>query len=227
MIHSQTGVTVLGAGATQANLVATALDIAPLLVCADGGAQTATRYGRRPDYIIGDMDSISPLDARQLIDPRRVLLIEEQDSTDFDKCIRSVEAPFIIAVGVTAPRIDHALATLNVLVRYPKQKIAILTDTDFCFLCPPKLSLKLPIGARLSLFPMRETHGSSSGLAWPIDGIDLSPSGQIGTSNLVESQPIELEFPEPAMMVVIPAKFAREALDAIISVDGWERNRSS
>ena len=30
---------------------------APLLLCADGGADTATRHGYRPDYIVGDLDS--------------------------------------------------------------------------------------------------------------------------------------------------------------------------
>lgn len=223
MIHNSTGATILGAGEASHPVLQAALEMAPLLVCADGGAHTAIRFGHNPDYIIGDMDSLAISKVQGMIDSSRVKVIKEQDSTDFDKCVCSLDAPYFIAVGVTSPRLDHALATLNVLVRHKHKKIAILTETDFCFLGPPQLSLSLPIGGRLSLFPMNKVRGKSSGLHWPIDGLEFSPSGRIGTSNRVSDKLVELQFTEPGMLVTVDAELADQTLSSMIAADRWDK----
>ncbi len=218
-----TGVTILGAGEADAETVGAAVRMAPVLVCADGGADTALSFRRMPDLVIGDMDSLSE-NAARLIAPGRIIGIKEQDTTDFEKCVCSVEALFFIAVGVVSPRIDHSLASLNVLVRHAGKKIAILTDSDFCFLAPPELSLELPPAARLSLFPMADAEGKSSGLRWPIDGLKFSPSGNIAVSNETTDRRVFLEFAEPSMIVILPAEFAADALPAFLDAAVWDRS---
>ena len=220
MIRCETGVTILGAGQADAATIEHALELAPFLLCADGGADTALRLSRMPDCIAGDMDSLSGSAARR-VDSDRILEIREQESTDFDKCVRLAEAPFYIAAGVVFPRIDHALASLNVLVRHAGKKIALLTETDFCFLCPPEISLELPAATRLSLFPMAEASGRSWGLKWPIDGLRFSPSGAVGTSNETSCGRAVLKFPQPAVIVIVPAEFAAAALPAFLDAEAW------
>ena len=53
-----------------------------LLLCADGGANTARRYGFQPDYIIGDLDSASAATKRD-VPPDRVLEFDA-DNTGTD-----------------------------------------------------------------------------------------------------------------------------------------------
>ncbi|WP_371927640.1 hypothetical protein [Paracoccus sp. 08] len=80
------GVTVIGGGMVTPADLSVALSVAPLLVAADGGADRALAMGHAPDWVIGDLDSISD-PARRSVPAARVLEVAEQDSTDFAKCL--------------------------------------------------------------------------------------------------------------------------------------------
>lgn len=112
--HTQ-GVTVIGGGAVAAGDLRAALEIAPLLVAADGGADRARALGHAPDWLVGDLDSASS-PARAALPSARILHVAEQDSTDFAKCLARIDAPLVMAVGFTGLRLDHTLAALTVLV---------------------------------------------------------------------------------------------------------------
>ena len=214
------GATILGAGAAGVSEIERALALAPFLVCADGGAAAAMAMGRRPDCVIGDMDSLSG-EAAARIAPDTLHPVAEQDSTDFGKCVRSVAAPFYIAAGVIGPRLDHGLASLNVLARHTDKKTVLLTDTDVCFHCPPRLQLDVAPGTRVSLFPMAATSGRARGLKWRIDGLAFSPAGQIGTSNQATDAKVKLEFDNPGMVVILPSACMEAIFPALIDADGW------
>ncbi|MBT4502086.1 MAG: hypothetical protein HOC74_30415, partial [Gemmatimonadetes bacterium] len=46
----------------------------PLLLCADGGANAVARYGRVPDYVVGDLDSVTEENRDGLPDERLILV---------------------------------------------------------------------------------------------------------------------------------------------------------
>ncbi len=175
---------------------------APRLVAADGGADRLLKLGFEPEAVIGDLDSISQA-ARRLL-AGRLFAIPEQDTTDFDKALRSIAAPFVLGLGFSGARPDHALAVLHALVRHPERRCLILGGGSVTFLCPPELTLDLPRGSRLSLFPMGRVQGASAGLRWPIEGLDFAPDAQIGTSNQV-SGPVSLRFDAARMLVILPS----------------------
>lgn len=214
------GATVLGAGDAGIGEIERALALAPFLVCADGGAAAALAMGRRPDCVIGDMDSLSG-DAAARIAADKMHPVAEQNSTDFEKCVRSVAASFYVAAGVVGPRLDHGLASLNVLVRHKHKKTVLLTDTDICFHCPPRLQLDVAPGTRVSLFPMAESSGRAHGLKWRIDGLTFSPDGQTGTSNQAVDARVELEFDNPGMLVILPSAYMETIFPALIDAEGW------
>ena len=116
-VRDARGVTVIGGGEVAAADLEAALAIAPVLVAADGGADRALELGQPPDWVIGDLDSISDR-ARRLIPRERVIGVAEQDSTDFGKCLERIEAPLVLAVGFAGLRLDHTLAALTLLVRH-------------------------------------------------------------------------------------------------------------
>ena len=185
-----------------------------MLVAADGGADVALGFGLLPDAVIGDFDSISEA-ARRAIPANRQHPIPEQDTTDFDKCLRNIAAPFVVAVGFTGARIDHALAVFNTLVRHSHRRCVILGPQDVCFVCSPVLTLDLPPGTRLSLFPMGRVRGTSDGLRWPIAGLDFAPDARVGTSNEAVGGPVQLSFDAAAMLVILPADFLDAAIAAL------------
>lgn len=214
IVHSQAGVTLIGAGDVEPAVLAQALIHAPLLVAADGGAARALELGHDLAAVIGDLDSLDAA-ARSSLSPAQVHRISDQETTDFEKCLRAVRAPLLLAVGFTGARLDHELAAFSALVANPGRPILILGPEDIVFLAPPALALDLPPGTRLSLFPMGPVQGRSSGLRWPIDGLDFAPGGRIGTSNEVVASAVRLGFSAPRMLVLLPRDFLAAAIRAL------------
>ena len=212
IVQSQDAVTVLGGGSVTRRDLAFAMARAPVLVAADGGADRALAAGLMPQAVIGDFDSLSD-SAKRSLPQDRLFHITEQLTTDFDKALRSVEAPFVLAVGVTGARLDHGLAVLNALVRHQGNPCVVIGPQDVAFHVPEAVTLHMMPGDRLSLFPMAPVSGTSTGLDWPVDGLNFAPGGVIGTSNRVNAREVRLRFNQPGMLVIVP----RARLDRVIS----------
>ena len=211
IVQSTAGVTLAGGGGFSLKLLEMALVVAPRLVAADGGADRLLRLGGEPEAVIGDFDSITAEARRRLAG--RLHPIAEQATTDFDKALRSIAAPFVLGIGFSGARLDHSLAVLNGLIRHPGQRCFILGGRDVAFLAPLRLTLRLPVGSRLSLFPMGVVQGESAGLRWPLQGIGFAPDGMIGTSNEVAAPEVTLQFSAARMLVILPRSALVAALD--------------
>lgn len=182
IVHSLEPISLIGGGVVGDNDLKLALSYAPLLVAADGGAVAALAAGHDPVAVIGDFDSL-PAEDRTRIPPDRLFPIREQDSTDFDKALRSISAPVVLAVGFLGGRVDHQLAAFNTLVRHADRPCVLVGPREVIFHAPRRLELELAAGDILSLFPILPVSGTSHGLEWPINGLVLEPGGRIGTSN--------------------------------------------
>ncbi len=143
--------------------------------------------------------------------------ILEQMTTDFDKALRSVDAPFTLALGFAGARIDHGLAVLNSLVRHPDRRCLVIGPRDVVFHAPARLQLALRRGDRFSLFPMAPVTAESTGLDWPTGGIAFAPHGMIGTSNRVTEGPVTLAMDGPGMLVILPRTRLDAALTALLA----------
>jgi len=209
ILDSETPITLVGGGPVNADLLAQAVAHGKTVVAADGGVHRAQDLGVTVDHVIGDMDSVDL--AR--IDGPQMHPIAEQMSTDLDKCLRSCTAPYFIGVGFLGGRLDHQMAACHSLVEASDRQVILIGEQDLCFLAPFSLSLNLPVGTRVSLFPMGAVEGNSVGLKWPIHAYQFSPALMIGTSNETDADQIELTFDRRRMLVILPVEF----LDAVIS----------
>lgn len=218
LVESPVGVTLVAGGPVAARDLAAALARAPVLVAADGGADRALRAGQMPQAVIGDLDSIGAA-ARAAVPAARVHLVAEQETTDFDKALRHIAAPFVLALGVLGGRMDHALAAMTVLAaRAGGRPCLALSRHDVVFAAPPRpLRLDMRAGDRLSLWPLARVAGTSRGLDWPIDGLAMEPAGRIGTSNRASGGPVELAFDAPGMLVIVPRARLDAALGALLA----------
>lgn len=204
--------TLIGGGSVNSADVIHALTIAPVLVAADGGAERALAAGVVPDRVIGDLDSLSG-DARAQIPADRIQPVADQDSTDFDKALRNISAPFVIGVGFTGGRIDHELAVFSVLVQRSAMPVILLGAEDVILRAPEAITLTLPVGTRFSVFPMSEVAARSYGLNWPLDGLTLSPGGIVGTSNITTAPTVRVEVDRGQALLILP----REHLNAVLA----------
>lgn len=208
-------VTLIGGGAVPPEQLSAALALAPEPVAADGGGDVALPPGYEFRAVIGDMDSLRDPGALRA---RGVPLhaIAEQDSTDLEKCLASVEAPLFLGLGFLGGRLDHCLAAMNALVKNPDKPVVLVGREDICFLCPSELVLDLAPGARVSLFPMGSVTGVlSEGLRWPVKGLAMAPDARIGTSNMATGGRLRLGFDAARMLVILPAAVLSAATAAL------------
>ena len=192
--------------------LALAMGLAPDLVPADGGAEAALSLGITPDLVIGDFDSLSP-ETRAALPADRLIHVPEQQSTDFEKALSRVAARGVLALGMTGRRTDHELAAWHTLLRCPSPRCIVIAEEDIVFLAPARIVLELPVGTRVSLFPLLPVTGRSQGLHWPIEGIAFAPGQAIGTSNRSDAPQVVLELDSPGMLVILP----KTCLDAAVS----------
>ena len=217
IIESQEPVTLVGGGhATPADLFE-ALTLAPTCVAADGGATLALDNGILPEAVIGDFDSLDP-ETLARIPPPRQHRIAEQDSTDFDKALRHIAAPLVIAVGFAGGRVDHQLAALHTLMVRAARPVVLLAETEIVLLAPPRLDLPTQAGDVVSLFPLGPVTGRSRGLEWPIEGIDFAPGGRSGTSNRAMGD-VTLELNAPAMLLILPRRLIQPVVARLLLPD--------
>jgi thiamine pyrophosphokinase len=214
LVRSALPVTLVGGGPIDRVQLAAALAMAPEAVAADGGGDVRLPGGRRFRAVIGDMDSLA--------DPGRlgaagvaVHPIPEQETTDLEKCLYSVDAPLFVGLGFLGGRIDHHLAAMNALVKHAATPVVLIGGEDLCFLCPPAFEVALAPGTRVSLFPMGPVQGRSEGLRWPVGGLAFDPAGRIGTSNEATGGPVRLGFDAPRMLVILPAGLLRPVADRL------------
>ena len=184
-----------------------ALAAADLLVACDGALAAARALGREPDYVVGDGDSISPADRAAL--GARFVLDAEQDTNDLCKAFRFVislprpdGALSITLLGTTGRREDHALANVFHLIDFTEAvpDTEILTDEGAFTAVRGEQTFPCRPGEAVSVFaPLPGTRVASRGLAWPLDGVDLSPLWR-GTLNRTTSDSFTLRTSHPLLL---------------------------
>lgn len=206
-------VTLVGGGAMDAAALAEALALAPVLAAADGGAVAALAQGQVPRAVIGDFDSL-PEDVQAQLPQGSLYPVEEQDSTDFDKALRSIRAPAVLAVGFLGARVDHQLAAFNTLVQEHDTPCVLIGETEVIFHLTRTVELPTRAGDVVSLFPMQLVQARSEGLQWPVEGLRFTPMGRIGTSNRAVG-PMRLEPEGAGLLVIVPRRLLGAVLGQI------------
>jgi len=164
------------------------------LIAADGGANQLHGGEIVPHAIIGDLDSLQAIEYwQQRCD---VVPVQEQDTTDFEKCLYSVDAPLYICAGFTGKRIDHTLAAIHSAHRYVSDKqILLLGSDDILWVRGGNTMLHLEVGTRVSVYPLTTVRfRQSSGLQYPLDGLTMQSGLQIGTSNTSTAENVSIEL---------------------------------
>lgn len=212
--------TLLGAGPATIQTVQDLAARSAILVAVDGGAQHAIDAELVPDTIVGDFDSLpNPLPPGFAQVPR--LNLQDQDRTDFDKALEASSADIYLCAGFLDGRIDHTLACLDSLLRWPSRRAFLVSETDVVVLMPPQISLELPLGTRISIYPLKPASARSEGLRWPLDPLDLAPGADISTSNEAEGGNVFLSTDKPHLLLGLPRAFLDPLIVAVLKSRPW------
>ena len=76
------------------------------IIAADGGANFLAENNIYPELVMGDLDSVSEQNV-QNIEPKKIIRIPDQDSTDLEKVLLNSQSPLSIGIGFLGSQIDH------------------------------------------------------------------------------------------------------------------------
>ena len=188
---------------------------AKTFVAVDSGADFLLARGLVPAAVIGDLDSLS--EAARVTYADRLCHISEQSTTDFEKALTRVAAPCVIAVGFTGGRLDHLLAVLNTLSRYPDRPTVLLDDDDASFLARPGTTrLTLDADTRISVMPIGAVRAVSlDGVVWPFVDQRMQADGFTSPSNAATGGNVTLTTTDP-VLVTLPRGQLAAALKAAV-----------
>ncbi|MGI9506195.1 MAG: thiamine diphosphokinase [Geminicoccaceae bacterium] len=219
LLRAETTLLLIGGAPLDATLMKRLAANRPL-VAADSGANTALRAGLAPDLVLGDLDSIEEVEAvRQRA---MVVHLTDQNSTDLEKALASVEAPAIIGLGFLGARFDHSLAALHALTACTKSReIMLIGEHDLVLRVRGDFRCALPEGLRFSVWPLvRQEFHRSSGLRYPLDDLSMQSGELIGISNETIARRVVIEpLDGPGYLVIMPI----EVIDAVLASrpDSW------
>lgn len=170
------------------------------LICADGAANYLLEYGIQPEVILGDLDSIKT----QVLQAYRkqgvrILKIEEQETTDFEKTLlfaKENSVKEITVVGAISERPDHTLNNFSVMKRYYKIfDIRILEKEFEIYYIKNITTFSYKKGQVVSFMPMPMASGIiTTGLKYPLNNETLRFGIREGTLNVSTSNHISISF---------------------------------
>ena len=188
------------------------LEKADRVICCDGAARSLVAYGREPDRIVGDLDSLSEEFKKRFAD--RIEHVSEQESNDLSKAFRYCREQGyknIVILGATGKREDHTLGNLSLLSIYAGSvpEIKIVTDYGYFTVAKqPGVFESFP-GMQVSIVPLNGVAVvSSSGLKYAMDKLELKLWYQ-ATLNEALADKFTLDFPENCELLLYRT-FARK-----------------
>ena len=192
---------------------------ADLLVAADSGLVAAEEAGFRPDWVLGDMDSLASLDDLSRLDkypPDRVRRFPpDKDFTDTELALDLLwekGCDEIWLSGGGGGRMDHLFA-IRALFEREKCPDRWFPGSDEirCVKEGMVMAAALPPGSLVSVFPLGERcalgearyEAESTGLKWPLAGLCWG-TGSFGMSNVAEQGTFEIRSIRGRFMVLMP-----------------------
>jgi thiamine pyrophosphokinase len=186
-----------------------------LIAAADSGLMAAEAAGLRPDWIVGDMDSLD--DPRRLdrYPPDRVLRYpRDKDDTDTELLLSLLwkqGCDDIWLAGGGGGRTDHLLAVLALFEREKSPRRWVTAGEDIRrigegqALGGAREPFAAETGGLVSVFPLGTGpwEAESRGLKWPLAGLPWK-RGFFGLSNIVMEGGFEIRALRGCFLVIIP-----------------------
>lgn len=178
-----------------------------LVIAADGGALNALRGGYLPDYVVGDLDSITAGVEEQLPGAKLVSR-PSQELNDLEKTLQFCEelgVREITLLGIGGKRLDHTLNNLSVLSRYDERFYFTIYDAySRIYLVRKRWEYSGAINQLISLIPLGRVEGVvTEGLAFPLKNEPLVFGEREGLSNYIVSNPARVRIRSGLLFIFV------------------------
>jgi len=182
-----------------------------LRIVVDGALEITHRLGVKPDYIVGDFDTVN----QELLEyyDKDIILRHppEKDQTDTELAIETaLNAGYdnLTFLGATGSRMDHSLGNIFLLEGLLAQGIEaeILNENNKLYLKKQGFTLKRKEarGNFISLLPLTETveNVTLRGFKYPVEHLTFYREKTLGISNEITEEEAVVEFSKGTFIVV-------------------------
>ena len=181
----------------------------------DKGLQFCYEYDIRPDYIVGDFDSL-PGEILERYRQEGEIPIRTynpvKDATDtkiaLDKALEEGSTEIWI-LGATGTRIDHVVCNLQILKEAWEKKVPVwIVDSRNKIGLPVEKTFSLKkeeqYGTYVSLFPMGETVEGLTlkGFKYPLDHYQLKDREGLGVSNEITADVADVSWEQGVLLMI-------------------------
>ena len=173
-------------------------DCADIICAADSGIYLAERYHLKPDFIVGDMDSVKNADDIRKHGYAEITeYCRDKDYTDTElgfQLLRDKGCGTVVLVGGGGGRIDHLLAIYSMFFRETHPDVW-LTENEEIVSVDSEISFDSEAGEEISFFPVScsETRMESRGLKWELNKLVWRP-GDAGISNRAAGSSVHVKI---------------------------------
>ena len=176
------------------------------IVGVDKGVEYLYHHQIKPNYIVGDFDSIAPEVIKYYKTETNVAIREYnpvKDESDTEMAIRiaiTIGSTEIYILGATGGRIDHLWANVQSLAIACKFNVRayILDPQNRIFVTdkPSQLKKSEAYGKYLSVFSLSGDifDFNMKGTKWPLEHHVLKPTDSLTVSNRFEDELVEIDF---------------------------------
>ncbi|MDD5082582.1 MAG: thiamine diphosphokinase [Dehalococcoidales bacterium] len=181
-----------------------------LVIGVDGGSGHALPLNVGLDAIIGDMDSLTDLDKKDINNIELVSYPPEKDETDLELALLYAKkrgADEIIMVGALGGRMEMTIANILMMTDAAlgpcKVKVWHGEQTGWVIKPPGEPIMGNP-GDTVSLIPLSGSASgiTTEGLKYPLKNAELTIGLTRGISNLLEESPAHIKLSRGLLLVV-------------------------
>ena len=181
--------------------------------CADGGANFAFQYGKVPEMIIGDLDSIEKK-VLEYYKSKNILIKKfpkDKDFTDFELILKEINkisenknfVEKIFVVGGLGKRIDMTLSNLFIMEKY--KNLVFLQENEEIFYAEKSFVLKNKKECEFSIIPISEKVEKLTlkGFKFETDKIDVKRESSRLVSNVILENEASVEFENGKLIIIL------------------------
>ena len=181
--------------------------------CADGGANFAFKYGKIPEVIVGDLDSIEKK-VLEYYKSKNILIKKfpkDKDFTDFELILKEINkisknknfVEKIFVVGGLGKRIDMTLSNLFIMEEY--KNLVFLQENEEIFYAEKSFVLKNKKDCEFSIIPINEKVEKLTlkGFKFETDKIDVKRESSRLVSNVICGDEASVEFENGKLIIIL------------------------
>ncbi len=180
------------------------------LIAADGAANLLIDAGIGPEFVVGDLDSITESTMKRLHGVAELVPEPDQDTTDFEKSIRFAESQLwknLLVLGMHGGDLEHTLNNWSVLMRYA-QGLQLTAYDRGRYAIPvfESFSYDATENELLSLIPQPLATLSTTGLVWNLENESLQMGTREGARNRAAESTVHVEVHAGSLLFFCSAR---------------------